>query len=101
MEADVPEHAVPANVGLNRVLGGAVGAFKIFDTSARAGSKLQRLIERNDVEGVRRLIGKIVDINARDAEGRTPLEHAAIRDNDQIWWLLVEHGAGKTGDRTV
>lgn len=95
MEADVPENAMPASAGLNRVLVGAAGAFKIFDTSARASSKLQRLIERDDIEGVRRLLGKIVDINARDAEGRTPLEHAAIRDHDEIWWLLVEHGAGR------
>ena len=26
---------------------------------------------------------------------------AAIRDHDQIWWLLVERGAGKSNDRAA
>lgn len=101
METVVPETAMPSSAGLSRMLGGAAGALKIFDTTARSSSRLQRLIERNDVAGVRRLLEKTVDINARDAEGRTPLEHAAIRDHDQIWWLLVERGAGKVSDRAT
>jgi uncharacterized protein len=98
---DVPETATPAANGLGRMLVGAAGALKVFDQVSRTSGKLQRLIERNDVEGVKRIIDKIVDVNARDAEGRTPLEHAAIRDHDQIWWLLVERGAGKSNDRAT
>lgn len=97
----VPEMETPANGGFGRMLVGAAGALNVFDNAARASNKLQRLIDRNDVDGVKRLIGKSVDINARYADGRTPLEHAANRDYDQIWWLLVDGGAGKSGDRAA
>ncbi len=97
IEIDVPEVATPASGGLGRMLIGAAGALKMFDNAARSSNKLQRLIELNDVEGVKRVIEKNVDLNAPDADGRTPLEHASMRGNEQIWWLLVERGAGRCG----
>ncbi len=81
--------------GLSRILVGAAGALKVFENSSRTSSKLQRLIERNDVKGAKRLIAKNIDVNLPDADGRTPLEFAATCDCEEIWWLLVESGAGR------
>ena len=96
----MPEMETPTNGSLGRMWVGAAGALKMFDNAARSSNKLQRLIDRNDVDGVKRLAEKNIDVNARYADGRTPLEHAANRNHDQIWWLLVEHGAGRAVDRT-
>lgn len=46
---------------------------------------------------MRELIQAGVDINGRDDEGRTPLDHAIIRDNSAVKMLLLDSGA-KSGD---
>ncbi len=87
--------AAPSNGGFGRMLVGAAGALNVFDNTARTLNKLYRLIEHNDVRGVKRLIAKDFDVNARDAEGRTPLDIAATHDCDENCWLLVEADAGR------
>ncbi len=84
--------------GMSRILVGAASALKVFDTSSRTSSKLQRLIERNDVKGAKRLIAKNIDVNLPDADGRSPLEFAATCDCEEIWWLLVKSGAGRVSN---
>lgn len=94
-DAAVSETVTPSDSSLRRIWVGAAEAFRLFDNTARTNSKLMRLIERNDITGVKRMIAKTVDVNLPDAEGRTPLEFAAQQDSEEIWWLLVEAGAGR------
>jgi len=50
---------------------------------------------RNGV--VELLIGKGLDVNAKDEDGDTPLDWAIIRNHTETADLLRKHG-GKTGD---
>ena len=43
------------------------------------------------------LIGKGLDVNAKDEDGDTPLDWAIIRNHTETADLLRKHG-GKTGD---
>ena len=46
-----------------------------------------------DVDGLRALLNDGVDVNAKDEDGKTPLDYA----NDEVAKLLINHGA-KTSD---
>jgi ankyrin repeat protein len=72
------------------------GRLGLLRCGGRSKYRLHRYVKRDDVDAVKRLINKKVNVDIRDARGRTPLELAASRDNIQIWWLLVERGAGRS-----
>ena len=92
------QHATPKRPCpcIGRKLIRAAGRLPLLNCAGRAKYRLHRYIKRDDVDAVKRLISKPVDVDARDARGRTALELAALRDNAQIWWLLVEKGAGRS-----
>lgn len=81
--------------GLGRVLAGAAGLLKSAEGLTRSANKLHRAVEKNDMTTAKRLLDKQVGYNARDADGRTALEIAAAQGKTDMWWLLVERGAGR------
>jgi ankyrin repeat protein len=50
-------------------------------------------VEYNDLETVKRLIGKGADVNAPDEDGMTPLHIAAVVGRKDVAELLIENGA--------
>jgi len=59
----------------------------LFHIAAKEGKK----------ETIELLIAKSADVNAKDADGRTPLDWAMMREQNETADLLRKHG-GKTGD---
>ena len=49
--------------------------------------------EEDDWKIARELLKLNVDMNARDDQGRTPLQVALEKGNSQVAELLLEHGA--------
>lgn len=62
--------------------------------SARtAGQMLLRATERGDIEQMQALLAQRVEINARNAQGWTPLHVAATGGDIAVVELLLRHGA--------
>src|SRR5678815_5143760 len=55
--------------------------------------ELWRLVESGDVEGLRHLLPRVADINARNRHGMTLLMKAAGSGHAPVVRLLLEHGA--------
>lgn len=67
----------------------------------QAAKKLREAAEKGDIETVKLLIGKEVDINAVDKDGGTALMWAAIEGHTETAKLLIEKGADiNTGDNS-
>ena len=67
--------------------------FRMFDPQKRT---LKGAIWRGDIESVRAFIEAGADVNARDAEGMTPLMYAAKSGNIESVRILIESGADVT-----
>ncbi len=61
--------------------------------AAEAGQALLAATEAGDVAQMRALLARRVDIEARDAQGLTPLHVAAAGGDIAVVQLLVQHGA--------
>jgi ankyrin repeat protein len=58
-----------------------------------AGQDLLMATEAGDLEHMRALLAKRIDMNATNAQGWTPLHVAAAGGNMDVVRLLLEHGA--------
>lgn len=56
-------------------------------------SALMKAVNRNDIDGVRKLISEGTNVNELDAEGNAPLVMAAYKGHNEIVKLLLEAGA--------
>jgi ankyrin repeat protein len=52
--------------------------------------------EYGDTEVAQGLLELGVNLNSRDNEGRTPLQVALDKDNEQVVQILLQHGAQRT-----
>ncbi|MEN3328685.1 MAG: uncharacterized protein V7638_3492 [Acidobacteriota bacterium] len=56
-------------------------------------AELLRVAESGDVDELSRLLPRVVDINARNRHGMTPLMKAAFYGHEPVVRVLLEHGA--------
>jgi ankyrin repeat protein len=66
---------------------------KFRHAAAEAGQALLAATEAGDVARMQTLLARRVDIEARDAQGLTPLHVAAAGGDIAVVRLLVQHGA--------
>ena len=66
---------------------------RLQHAAAEAGQALLAATEAGDVEQMRALLARRVDIEARNAQGLTPLHVAAAGGDLAVVQLLVQHGA--------
>jgi len=78
---------------------------RILNTVGYNGSNTQatmkRAIEKNNLEAIRILLRKGIDLEATDGNGITPLFLAVGNNNVEAAKLLIENGAEVTGSITV
>ena len=56
-------------------------------------SSLDKAVQYNNVNEVRRHLNEGADVNQRDENGQTPLHHAAQSGSTQVAQTLIERGA--------
>jgi ankyrin repeat protein len=70
----------------------------VFNNGATSGANLalQNAIMREDVETVKWLLDNVqLDLNAKNFQGKTPIQMAVERKNEKIAQLLTERGASR------
>ena len=95
---DIPNISVQTHSGLSRRLIDVASRLKMVSDAPQSNDTLHRCIELNDVVSVKELLDNNQNLKSRNVDGRTALEFAAIKGNDEVWWLLVERGAGRISD---
>ena len=86
------------NIENRRLIMGLCSAFFFIIVScipalADGGDDLLKAVRQGEIEQVRSLIDKKVDLSVRDNRDKTPLMVAAYNNKLQITKLLIENGA--------
>ena len=74
------------SIAIQVVRGKIMDGYDLFES-------LKQAIKLGDIDSVRLILEKDVDVNARDRYGITALTYANEKGNQQIIDLLIQHGA--------